>query len=313
MEYRNLGTTGLRVSVAGLGCNNFGMRIDQDATNAVVDAALDAGITFFDTARIYGGGKSEEQLGKALGARRDQVVIATKFGMERNDPENGGSRRYLMKVVEASLRALGTDWIDLYQLHQPDPTTPLDETLDALDTLIDQGKVRYVGCSNFAGWQIADADWIAKTRGFRPFATVQNEWSLVSRGIESEVVPAAQRFGLSILPYFPLASGLLTGKVRRGQEPPADSRLANAWFASVLSDENLDRVERLVQWGEARGRSITDVALSYLASQPVVGSVIAGATKPEQVRANAEATRTDLTAEELAELRELVAPDSSAS
>lgn len=313
MEYRNLGTTGLRVSVAGLGCNNFGMRIDQDATNAVVDAALDAGITFFDTARIYGGGKSEEQLGKALGARRDQVVIATKFGMERNDPENGGSRRYLMKVVEASLRALGTDWIDLYQLHQPDPTTPLDETLDALDTLIDQGKVRYVGCSNFAGWQIADADWIAKTRGFRPFATVQNEWSLVSRGIESEVVPAAQRFGLSILPYFPLASGLLTGKVRRGQEPPADSRLANAWFASVLSDENLDRVERLVQWGEARGRSITEVALSYLASQPVVGSVIAGATKPEQVRANAEATRTDLTAEELAELRELVAPDSSGS
>jgi aryl-alcohol dehydrogenase-like predicted oxidoreductase len=306
MQYRNLGFTGLRVSVAGLGCNNFGGRIDQAGTDAVVGAALDAGINFFDTARIYGGGESEVMLGKALGSRREAAVVATKFGMERDQPDVGGSRRYILRTVETSLRALGTDFIDLFQIHQPDPATPIDETLDALDTLVTQGKVRYIGCSNFAGWQIADADWTARTQGFRRFATVQNEWSLLSRDIETEAVPAAERFGLGILPYFPLSSGLLTGKVSRGVDAPSDSRLSSKRFGPLLSDANFDKVEALSAWGAGSGRSLLEVALSFLASQPVVSSVIAGATRPEQVQANAAATRTDLTADELAELRALV-------
>jgi aryl-alcohol dehydrogenase-like predicted oxidoreductase len=306
MEYRTLGSSDIRVSVAGLGCNNFGMRIDQKGTNAVVGAALDAGITFFDTARIYGGGKSEEFLGKALGPRRKDVVVATKFGMEHDDTEMGGSRRYIMRVVETNLRALGTDWIDLYQLHQPDPRTPIEETLEALNTLVDEGKVRLAGCSNFAGWQVADAHWTAVNRGLRPFVTVQNEWSLLKRAIEIEVVPACQHFGLGVIPYFPLSSGLLTGKVRRGQKPPADSRLANSRSAALLSGANFDALDKLEAWASKHGRTLLEVALSWLASQPVVSSVIAGATKPEQVKANAAATKTDLTPDEMREIADLV-------
>jgi aryl-alcohol dehydrogenase-like predicted oxidoreductase len=306
MEYRTLGRSDIRVSVAGLGCNNFGMRIDQRATSAVVRAALDAGITFFDTARIYGGGKSEEYLGKALGSLRKDVVVATKFGMERDDREMGGSRRYITRVVETSLRALGTDWIDLYQLHQPDPRTPIEETLEALNTLVDEGKVRLAGCSNFAGWQVADAHWTAAHRGLRPFVTVQNEWNLLKRAIEIEVVPACQHFRLGVIPYFPLSSGLLTGKVRRGQKPPADSRLAGSRSAALLTGANFDALDKIEAWARKHGRTLLEVALSWLASQPVVSSVIAGATKPEQVKANVAATKTDLTPDEVQEIGDLV-------
>jgi aryl-alcohol dehydrogenase-like predicted oxidoreductase len=305
MEIRTLGRNGPKVSVVGLGCNNFGGRIDAKATDAVVRAALDAGITFFDTARIYGGGKSEELLGKALGPRRKDVLIASKFGMERDARDVGGSHGYIMRVVETSLRALGTEWIDLYQLHQPDPKTPIEETLAALDTLVTQGKIRYAGCSNFAGWQVADAHWTAMNARLRGFVSLQNEWSLLSRAIETEVVPACRHFGLGILPYFPLASGLLTGKVRRGQKPPGDSRLSGEQFAKLLTDANFDKLERIEAWGRDHGRSLLQVALSWLASHPVVSSVIAGATKPEQVKANVAATSTDLTADALREIGEL--------
>ncbi len=306
MEYRSLGNSGLRVSVAGLGCNNFGMRIDYDRTVEVLDAAIDAGVTFFDTARMYGGGKSEEFMGEALKAKRDQVIIATKFGGPTKVDDATGSRRHMMRAIELSLRALQTDYIDLYQLHFPDPTTPIEETLSAMDTAVQQGKVRYIGCSNFTGYMVADAHWIAKTRGFEHFITVQNEWSLLTRTVENEVKAACEQFGASILPYFPLASGFLTGKVKRGEQAPADSRLANAYFASSMTDANFDRAEKLGAWAEAHGRSMTEVALSWLASQPVVGSVIAGATSPEQVATNAAATKTDLTAAEVTEIGTLM-------
>jgi len=306
VEHRALGRSGLKVSVAGLGCNNFGMRCDEDRSREVIHAALDTGITFFDTARVYGGGKSEEFLGRALKGHRDEVVLATKFGAVAQADDAGGSRRHLLRSVETSLRLLDTDHVDLLQLHRPDPVTPIEETLGALTTLVEHGKVRYVGCSNVTGWMIADADWTARTRNLEPFVTVQNEWSLLNRAIEHEVTGACERYGCSVLPYFPLASGLLTGKVRRGEPVPEDSRLANAWFGSVLTDDNFTKVERLEAWASARGRALTEVALSWLASQPVVGSVIAGATSVEQVRANVAATRTDLTTEEIAEIGALV-------
>ena len=306
MQHRTLGRSGLKVSVAGLGCNNFGMRIDQDRTNEVVNAALESGITFFDTARIYGGGKSEGMLGSALGARRADVVVATKFGLGRGPDDLGGSRRHITTSVETSLRELGTDWIDVFQLHFPDTVTPIEETLDALTDLVHQGKVRYLGCSNFAGWMIADAHWTSVTRHLEPFVSAQNEWSLLNRAVEHEVVPACERFGLGVIPYFPLASGLLTGKVRRGESPPEGSRLAADHFAHVLHDENFDKLERLTDWGNEHGRTLTEIALSWLASQPVVSSVIAGATSAGQVTTNAAATRTDLTPEQVTEIAALV-------
>jgi aryl-alcohol dehydrogenase-like predicted oxidoreductase len=306
MEYRTLGRSGLSVSVAGLGCNNFGMRVDEDKSKEVLFAALDAGINFFDTARLYGGGKSEEFMGRILKGRRHEVIYATKFGAGTKAPDLGGSRSHILRSVETSLTALGTDYIDLFQLHYPDAVTPIDETLSALAALVQQGKVRYVGCSNFTGWMIADAAWTSRTSGYAPFVSVQNEWSLLNRALETEVKGAAEKFGLSILPYFPLASGLLTGKVRRGETPPGDSRLANAWFASVLTDANFDKIEALEGWAKEHDRSLTEVALSWLASQPVVGSVIAGATSAEQVTANASMTKTDLTAAEVAEIGALV-------
>jgi len=305
VQHRTLGRSGLKVSVAGLGCNNFGMRIDQDRTNEVVNAALESGITFFDTARIYGGGKSEGMLGSALGARRADVVVATKFGLGRGPDDLGGSRRHITTSVETSLRELGTDWIDVFQLHFPDTVTPIEETLDALTDLVHQGKVRYLGCSNFAGWMIADAHWTSVTRHLEPFVSAQNEWSLLNRAVEHEVVPACERFGLGVIPYFPLASGLLTGKVRRGESPPEGSRLAADHFAHVLHDENFDKLERLADWGDEHGRTLTEIALSWLASQSGVSSVIAGATSAEQVRTNSAATRTDLTPDEITEIAAL--------
>jgi aryl-alcohol dehydrogenase-like predicted oxidoreductase len=307
MQHRTLGRSGLKVSVAGLGCNNFGMRIDQDRTTAVVDAAIEAGITFFDTARIYGGGKSEGMLGTALGKRRADVIVATKFGLGTGPDDLGGSRRHIIGSVETSLRELGTDWIDLLQLHFPDTVTPIEETLDALTDVVHSGKVRYVGCSNFTGWMIADAEWTSRTRTLERFVSAQNEWSLLKRDVETEVVGACERFGLGVIPYFPLASGLLTGKVQRGEAPPEGSRLQADHFKHVLHDDNFDRLERLQQWGAEHDRTLTEVALSWLASRDVVSSVIAGATSPEQVQTNAAATRTDLTAEEITEIGALVA------
>lgn len=308
MKVRRLGNSGLKVSVVGLGCNNFGMRIDAGQTDAVVNAAIDAGVTLFDTADIYGGTQSEVFLGKALGKRRHEVVLATKFGMRvQEDPKrSGGSRRWIMQAVEDSLRRLGTDYIDLYQHHRPDPDTPVDETLRALDDLVTQGKVRYIGCSNYEGWQIADADWTAA--GQTRFVSAQNLYSLLERDVEREILPACEHFGLGFLPFFPLASGLLSGKYRRGEPPPNDSRLA-AWGArgqAAMNDANFDRVEALDAWARERGHTILELAFAWLLGHRVVSSVIAGATTPEQVRANAATANWMLTPDEVEEVTALV-------
>jgi aryl-alcohol dehydrogenase-like predicted oxidoreductase len=311
MEFRRLGASGLKVSEVGLGCNNFGMRIEQAETDAVVGAALDAGINFFDTADIYGGQRSEAMLGLALGARRHEIVLASKFAMPTGagHDQRGGSRRYVIQAAEASLKRLGTDYIDLYQMHQPDPDTPIEETLRALDDLVTAGKVRYIGNSNFAGWQIADADWIARAGHFNRFVSAQNNYSLLERKVEFEVIPACERFGLGLLPYFPLASGLLSGKYRRGEAPGQDTRLA-AWGArgaAALNDSNFDRIEALSAFAEARGHTLLDLAFAWLLGHPSVSSVIAGATRPEQVRANAAAGTWRLTLDEVAEVSRLTA------
>jgi aryl-alcohol dehydrogenase-like predicted oxidoreductase len=308
MKMRRLGTSGLKVSAVGLGCNNFGMRIDQKATQAVVDAAIEAGVSLFDTADIYGGTKSEEFLGKALGKRRGDIVLATKFGMRiGDDPRRmGGSRRWIMRAVEDSLTRLGTDYIDLYQFHQPDKDTPIDETLRALDDLVTQGKVRYIGNSNFTGWQIADADWTAA--GGSRFVSAQNQYSLLERKVEFEVLPACEHFGLGFLPFFPLASGLLSGKYRRGEKPPEGTRLA-AWGArgaAAMSDKNFDKVEKLEAWAGERGHTILELAFAWLLGHEVVSSVIAGATSPEQVRTNAATAAWELTPDEVDEVGKLV-------
>lgn len=310
MEYRNLGPTGLLVSIVGIGCNNFGRRCDARATKAVVDAALDNGINFFDTADMYGGGQSEEFLGKALKDKdRSSVIIATKFANPMGESKlmRGASRRYIMNAVDASLRRLGTDYIDLYQQHVPDPATPVEETLRALDDLVRAGKVRYLGNSNFSGWQIADAAWTAKHHGLNGFATAQNLYSLLDRRLEREVVPACQAFGLGILPYFPLASGMLTGKYQRGAEPPEGTRLA-MWgdrAKAAMSDDNFDVVERLTDFATGRGHTILELAMSWLATMPHISSVIAGATSPGQVKQNADAAAWRLTAEEMTQVAEI--------
>ena len=307
METRNLGRSGLQVSVVGLGTNNFGRRMDAAATAVVVNQCLDSGITLFDTADIYGGeGRSEQFLGKVLKGRRQQAVIATKFSgpMGEGPMRSGGSRRYIMEAVEDSLRRLGTDYIDLYQIHFPDPKTPQEETLRALDDLVRAGKIRYIGNSNHAGWQIADAAWIARSEHLTPYISVQNQYSLLDRRIEAEVVPAAQAFGLSILPFFPLASGLLTGKYRRGADAPAGTRLsAGPQAQRLLVDSNFDVVEALTKFAESHGHTLLELAFSWLASKPYIGSVIAGATKPEQVDQNVASASWELSAEELEALR----------
>jgi aryl-alcohol dehydrogenase-like predicted oxidoreductase len=307
--HRRLGGSGLAVSVAGLGCNNFGMRIDLDRTRDVVHAALDAGVTLFDTSDSYGA--SEEFLGEILEGRRHEVVLATKFGTGlrgANGPDwdARGSRRYIRRAVERSLQRLRTDWIDLYQIHYPDRSTPIEETLSALDDLVHEGKVRYVGSSNFSAWQVTDAEWTARTRGFERFISAQNEYNLLDRRIEKDLVPAAERFSVSLLPYFPLASGVLTGKYRRGQDVPADSRIAKWGMASsALTDARFDVLEKLEAFAGERGITLLDVALGGLAAQPAVGSVIAGATSPEQLRANVAATGWAPTADDLRTLDEL--------
>ncbi|AZO79549.1 MULTISPECIES: aldo/keto reductase [unclassified Bosea (in: a-proteobacteria)] len=307
MQFRNLGRSGLRVSLIGLGCNNFGGRIDLDAARKVVDAAIEHGITLFDTADIYGNrGGSELALGELLGARRKDIVLASKFGMNMDEEgvKKGGSRRYIIEAVEASLKRMKTDWIDLYQLHRPDPLTPIAETLRALEDLIRQGKIRYIGCSNLPSWQVADAYWTAKTLGIEAFASAQDEYSLLVRGAEKELIPAASHFGMGLLPYFPLANGLLTGKYQRGAPMPEGARMTREAqrAGEVLTEANWGKTEKLAAFCEARGRTLLELAFSWLVAQPVVSSVIAGATKPEQIAANVKAADWALTPEELAEI-----------
>jgi len=306
-----LGSAGLVVSEVGLGCNNFGGRIDGAATQRVVDAAIDCGVTLFDTADGYGNlGGSETLLGELLQGRRDRVVLATKFGHQSYDlglgPDAKGSRAYIRRAVEGSLRRLRTDWIDLYQLHTPDPHTPIAETLAALDELVREGTVRHIGCSNLTGSQLAEAAREAADGGLTPFGCAQNEYSLMERAAEQDVLPVCERLGIGFLPYFPLAMGLLTGKVTREHGIPGGTRLARIG-ADYVTDERLDRVELLRTWAGDHGRTLLEVAIGWLAAQPAVSSVIAGATRPEQVVANVAAAEWRPTAAELGEIDALTA------
>jgi aryl-alcohol dehydrogenase-like predicted oxidoreductase len=297
---RPLDASGLDVSVVGLGCNNFGGRVDEEGTRAVVDAALEVGVTFFDTADTYGNkGGSETFLGRALAGRRERVVLGTKFGLDMGDGETArGSRAYVRKAIDASLERLQTDWVDLYQYHRPDGVTPFEETLGALQELVQEGKVRAIGSSNFTAAQVEEAQAIATERGLTPFASEQSEYSLLVRDVESELLPVCERLGIGFIPYFPLASGLLTGKYRRGEPAPKGTRLQER----EIGDEEYDRVEALEAFARERGVTLLDVAIGGLLGQPAVASVIAGATKPEQVRANAEAGAWRPSADALAEL-----------
>ena len=305
MEYKNLGRSGLQVSAVGLGCNNFGRRCDPQQAAAVVAKALEVGVTLFVTADIYGPrGLSEEYLGKALQGHRREAVIATKFvGPMGEGPLWGGaSRRYIFEAADASLRRLGTDYIDLYQIHFPDVRTPIEETLRALDDLSRAGKIRYYGCSNFAGWQVVEAQWTARTNHFAPLVSAQNQYNLLDRRIERELVPAANAYGLGILPYFPLANGFLSGKYRPGQPAPEGTRLATGMGERVLTEANYAVLAKLEELAQARGHTVLELAIGWLASQPHVASVIAGATKPQQIEQNVQAAGWHLTADELAEV-----------
>jgi aryl-alcohol dehydrogenase-like predicted oxidoreductase len=298
METRRIGS--LEVSVVGLGCNNFGRRLDQDATSAVVDAAFDAGITFFDTADVYGGTRSEEYLGRALGRRRDEVVVATKFGSAVDERRKGARPEYVRQAVEDSLRRLGTDRIDLYLLHRPDPQVPIADTLGVLDELVRAGKVREIGCSNFSADQLREAEEPVREGAVR-FVSVQNEYSLLHREPERDVLPECDRLGVAFIPYFPLANGLLTGKYRKGQDAPEGSRLDSGRGDRLLTERNLAIVEELIGFSERRGHTILELAFSWLLMRPAVASVIAGATSSEQVRSNATASSWILTDAELTE------------
>lgn len=307
MEIRNLGKSGLRVSAIGLGCNNFGGRLDLEATRTVVHAAFDQGITLFDTADVYGDrGGSESLMGEVLGTMRKDIVLATKFCMPMADDgaKQGASRRYIVSAVEASLRRLKTDYIDLYQQHRQDPLTPIEETLRALDDLVRAGKVRYIGCSNFPAWTMVEAQWTAKTAGLNPFVSCQDEYSLVVRDAERNLVPAARAYGMGLLPYFPLASGLLTGKYRRNASMPIGARLTQTQRLAdrYLNDRNWEISEKLIDFAESRGHTALELAFSWLLAQAPVASVIAGATKPEQVAQNVNAGNWVMTPADLTEI-----------
>ena len=314
MTLRRLGNSGLQVSMVGLGCNNFGGRTDLEGTRKVVHKALDLGITLFDTADVYGEtGGSEDFLGRVLGERRKDIVLATKFGMEfaKDSRKKGGSRRYIMMAVEDSLRRLKTDWIDLYQLHAPDPLTPIEETLRALDDLVRQGKVRYIGCSNLPAWQVVEAQWTSRQQNLESFICCQDEYSLLKRGIvEPELQGAMQKYGMGLLPFFPLASGLLTGKYKRGAPAPAGTRFATTQYLAerYSTDANFAIVEALDAFCKKRGHSLLELAFSWLLARPCVVSVIAGATKPEQLEQNLNAAQWTLTAEDLAEVDRITKP-----
>jgi aryl-alcohol dehydrogenase-like predicted oxidoreductase len=324
METRNLGRSGLRVSSVGLGCNNLGGRLDQDASLRVVHAALDLGVTFFDTADVYPLGKSgmsEQYLAEALGERRKDVIVATKFGSPRIRPvgampasggvPGGGSRRYILEAVEASLRNLRTDYIDLYQMHRPDPLTPIDETVRALDDLIRQGKVRYVGCSNFPAWRVVDAVRVAEALGAERFVSCQDEYSLLVRYVDPELVPAMQSLGLGMLPYFPLAGGMLTGKYDLDGPLPQGTRFTQwpkAMTDRFMAEPNPTMYRALQAFCRERGRSLLELAISWLLMRPTVACVIAGASSPEQAKQNVEATGWLLSAEEMGQLDRITAP-----
>jgi aryl-alcohol dehydrogenase-like predicted oxidoreductase len=308
MEMRNLGKSGLRVSVVGIGCNNFGGRTDLEGSRKVIYKALDLGINFFDTADVYARGNrggSEKVVGEVLGARRHEAVIATKFGLDMDDEgkKKGASRRYIMSAVEDSLKRLNTDYIDLYQQHRLDAETPIEETLRALDDLVTQGKVRYIGCSNFPAWRVVEAQWAAKAGNFTPFISCQDEYSVMVRYIEPELVPAMKEYGMGCLPYFPLASGLLTGKYKR-EQMPSDGRLAQPGPLRdrYTTGDMFDFAEALEAFAKSRGRTLLELAFSWLASTEPVTSVIAGATRPEQVEQNAKAVEWKMTAEDKAEI-----------
>jgi len=312
LEQRNLGSSGLIVSAVGLGCNNFGGRIDREATRAVVHKALDLGVTFFDTSDTYGErGASEEYLGQALAGRRHEIVLATKFARPM-DPEGrlqGASRRYIMSAVEASLKRLGTDWIDLYYQHIADPRTPIEETLRALDDLVRQGKIRYFGCSTLANWQVVEAQWTSKHLGLDAFIVCQERYSLLEREVEPQLMPVIQSYGLGLVPFSPLANGLLTGKYRRNMPLPAGARLTTTPRAAerYLTDAHWQAVERLDDFCAARGHSLLELAFSWLLHRPAVASVIAGATTPEQVEANVDAAGWALSREDMDEIDRLAA------
>lgn len=305
MQYRQLGDSGLTVSVVGLGANNFGGRLDQQQTTAVVNAAIEAGITHIDTAEMYGGGGgSERMLGEALQGQRQKVVIATKFGARQGAPDNApGSRRNIRRAVEGSLQRLQTDYIDLYYLHFPDPLTPIAETLTAMNDLVNEGKVRYIAACNLSAWQVVESEWTARTLHTARFVAAQNKYSLLDRTVEQELLPACRKYGIGLVPYFPLEQGLLTGKFKRGEAAPQGTRLAGR--AEALNDAAFDKVEALERFGQERGVSLLQLAIGGLAAQPGVASVIAGATKPEQIAANVAAAEWVPSAEDLAALNAL--------
>ncbi|HEY1721773.1 MAG TPA: aldo/keto reductase [Magnetospirillaceae bacterium] len=313
MELRNLGRSGLLVSAVGLGCNNFGWRIEVEPSRKVVHKALDLGVTLLDTADVYGDGQSEDMLGQILGPRRNDVVLATKFasGLGPLSGQRFASRGYIMGAVEASLKRLRTDWIDLYQLHWSDPRTPIEETLRTLDDLVRQGKVRYTGISNHAAWQVADAQWIAKHHNLNAFVSSQDEYSLLVRGVEKELIPALRSFGLGLLPYFPLASGLLTGKYKKGAAPGAGTRFGSASMGRLgsryMTEVNWPIVEKLEAFVAKRSHSMLELAFSWLLANPTVSSVIAGATTPEQIEQNVKAASWTISAEDLAEIDTITA------
>jgi aryl-alcohol dehydrogenase-like predicted oxidoreductase len=303
MQKRRIGS--LDVTLVGLGCNNFGWRIDAAATQAVVDAAIAAGINFFDTADIYGGGKSEEFLGQALGQKRSSVLVATKFGLPLDETRKGARPAYVKRAAEDSLKRLGTDVIDLYQLHKPDPETPIADTLAAMDELVKAGKVREIGCSNFSAEQIEEAAGAVKA-GAAKFVSVQNHYSMIQREAEAEVLPECQKSKLAFLPYFPLENGLLTGKYRAGNPMPKGSRGADEFGPKVFTDQNLALAEALAQFAESKGHTLLELAFSWLAAKPVVASVIAGAKTPEQVKANSEAMSWTLSPDELKQVNKIL-------
>ena len=310
MEYRRIGNSGLKVSAMGMGGNNFGMRADEEASIKVINHALEIGITYFDTAVLYTQGKSEEILGKALKGKRSQVILATKFGHARTLAPNelGGSRRHIMKAIDESLRRLNTDYIDLYYMHHPDLETPIEETLRALDDVVRAGKIRYIGCSNFGGWQLAEALLTSKINNLASFIAIQSRYNMLDRSVEREVTPCCEAHNIGFIPWGPLASGFLTGKYRRGQEIAAGMRLEKAApiYSDIVSDENFDKVAKLEAFAKERGHSVGELAIAWLLSHPWLASVIAGAMSPEQLSANVAAADWKLTEDEVAQIDELI-------
>ncbi len=310
MEYRRLGSSGLKVSDIGLGGNNFGAWADEETSINIINHALELGINFIDTAEMYAQGRSEELVGQAIKGKRSQVIIATKFGHLKSvrPDQQGGSRSYIMNAVDASLKRLNTDYIDLYYIHSPDPETPIQETLRALDDLVRTGKIRYIGCSNFVAWQLCEALWTSKLNNLESFITVQSRYNLLDRSIERELVPCCQTYGIGLVPWGPLASGFLTGKYRRGQEIPAGMRLANPLpiYDDILTDANFDKLANLEAFAKERGHSVGELAIAWLLSHPWLGSVIAGAMNIEQLSANMAATDWKLTAEDIVQLSKIL-------